>query len=176
MRYNRPRRDNFRNNDRGFRRNGSRDSKINSINHVSNSLHRRPFNRNDNNPEKLLEKYNTLAKEASSKGDKTLSEMLAELPKYYSTPELRLEVENDEEKFRIANEAIEYFKANYDCSTVDGVRIRFGDGWGLVRSSNTQPVIVCRFEANSQERMEEIQALVMGKLQEFGTLKLDAGH
>ena len=56
------------------------------------------------------------------------------------------------------------------------MRIRFGDGWGLVRSSNTQPVIVCRFEANSQERMEEIQALVMGKLQEFGTLKLDAGH
>jgi phosphomannomutase/phosphoglucomutase len=111
-----------------------------------------------------------------SRSDKTLSEMLAELPKYYSTPELRLEAENDEEKFRIANEAIEYFKANYDCSTVDGVRIRFGDGWGLVRSSNTQPVIVCRFEANSQERMEEIQALVMGKLQEIGTLKLDAGH
>jgi len=111
-----------------------------------------------------------------SRSDKTLSEMLAELPKYYSTPELRLEAENDEEKFRIANEAVEYFKANYDCSTVDGVRIRFGDGWGLVRSSNTQPVIVCRFEANSQERMEEIQALVMGKLQEIGSLKLDAGH
>ena len=74
MRYNRPRRDKFRNNDRGFRRSGSRDLKINSINHVSNSLHRRPFNRNGNNPEKLLEKYNTLAKEASSKGDKTLSE------------------------------------------------------------------------------------------------------
>ena len=74
MRYNRPRRDKFRNNDRGFRRSGSRDLKINNINHVSNSLHRRPFNRNDNNPEKLLEKYNTLAKEASSKGDKTLSE------------------------------------------------------------------------------------------------------
>jgi phosphomannomutase/phosphoglucomutase len=111
-----------------------------------------------------------------SRSDKTLSEMLSELPKYFSTPELRLEAENDEEKFRIANEAIEYFKANYDCSTVDGVRIRFGDGWGLVRSSNTQPVIVCRFEANSQERMEEIQALVLGKLQEIGTLKLDAGH
>ena len=74
MRYNRPRRDKFRNNDRGFRRNGFRDSKINSINHVPNSLHRRPFNRDGNNPEKLLEKYNTLAKEASTKGDKTLSE------------------------------------------------------------------------------------------------------
>lgn len=111
-----------------------------------------------------------------SRSDQKLSEMVAELPKYYSTPELRLEAENDEEKFRIAKEAVEYFTANYDCITVDGVRIRFGDGWGLVRSSNTQPVIVCRFEANTQERMKEIKALIMNKLQEIGTLKLDAGH
>ena len=69
MRYNRPRRNKFRNNDRGFRRNGSKD-----LNHISSSLHRRPFNRNGHNPEKLLEKYNSLAKEALSKGDKILSE------------------------------------------------------------------------------------------------------
>ena len=77
--------------------------------------------------------------------------------------------------FEDAKEAVEYFTSNYDCSTVDGVRIRFGDGWGLVRSSNTQPVIICRFEANSQERMEEIKNLVLGKLQEIGNLKPDAG-
>ena len=111
-----------------------------------------------------------------SRSDKTLSEMVAELPKYYSTPEMRLEAENDEEKFRIAKEAVDYFTENYDCSTVDGVRIRFGDGWGLVRSSNTQPVIVCRFEADTLERMNEIKKLVMDKLQEIGTLKLDVGH
>lgn len=110
-----------------------------------------------------------------SRTHKKLSELRQELPQYYSTPEMRMEAENDEEKFRIAKEAVEYFTSNYDCSTVDGVRIRFGDGWGLVRSSNTQPVIVCRFEANSQERMEEIKSLVLGKLQEIGTLKPDVG-
>ena len=111
-----------------------------------------------------------------SRTDQKLSQLKAELPKYYSTPEMRLEAESDEEKFRIAKEAVAYFTENYDCSTVDGVRIKFGDGWGLVRSSNTQPVIVCRFEANTAERMEEIQSIVMSKLQEIGTLKVDAKH
>ena len=111
--------------------------------------------------------------ELLSKSDKTLSELKAEIPVYHSTPEMRMEAENDEEKFRIAEQAISYFTNNYDCITVDGVRIKFGDGWGLVRSSNTQPVIVCRFEANSPERMAEIQALVLGKLNEFGSLELE---
>ena len=111
-----------------------------------------------------------------SRTDQKLSELKAELPKYYSTPEMRLEAESDEEKFRIAKEAVAYFTENYDCSTVDGVRIKFGDGWGLVRSSNTQPVIVCRFEANTAERMEEIQSIVMNKLQEIGKLTVDAKH
>ena len=106
-----------------------------------------------------------------SRSEKTLSELKAEIPTYYSTPEMRLEAESDEEKFRIAKKAVDYFQDAYDCSTVDGVRIRFGDGWGLVRSSNTQPVIVCRFEADSPERMKEIKDLVMGKLQEFGNLE-----
>ncbi len=74
MRYNRPRRNKFRSNDRGFRRNGSQGLKINSINQISNSFQRRPFNRNGHNPEKLLERYNSLAKEALSKGDNILSE------------------------------------------------------------------------------------------------------
>lgn len=111
-----------------------------------------------------------------SRTDKKLSELKAELPKYYSTPEIRLEAKSDEEKFRIAKEAIDYFTVNYDCSTVDGVRIKFADGWGLVRSSNTQPVIVCRFEANTPERMEEIQSIVMNKLQGIGVLKFDGEH
>jgi len=111
-----------------------------------------------------------------SRTDQKLSELKAELPKYYSTPEMRLEAESDEEKFRIAKEAVAYFTENYDCSTVDGVRIKFGDGWGLVRSSNTQPVIVCRFEANTEDRMEEIQSIIMNKLQEIGKLTVDAKH
>ena len=110
-----------------------------------------------------------------SRGNRKLSELKAELPVYHSTPEMRMACESDEEKFRIAKEAAEYFTANYDCITVDGVRIKFGDGWGLVRSSNTQPVIVCRFEANSKDRMEEIKDLVLTKLQSIGSVEIEVG-
>ena len=74
MRYNRPRRNKFRSNDRGFRRNDSQDSRIHGINSDSKSFQRRSFSGNGFKPEKLLEKYNNLAKEASSNGDKILSE------------------------------------------------------------------------------------------------------
>jgi phosphomannomutase/phosphoglucomutase len=111
-----------------------------------------------------------------SRTERSLSALVAELPQYYSTPEMRLACASDEEKFRIARQAADYFQEHYECSTVDGVRIKFGDGWGLVRSSNTQPVIVCRFEANTPERMEEIKALVLSKLQSFGKLDLDGGE
>ncbi len=108
-----------------------------------------------------------------SKTNKKLSDLKNKIPIYYSTPEMRLEAENDEEKFIISKKAIKYFTEKYDCITVDGVRIKFGDGWGLVRSSNTQPVIVCRFEADSMKRRDEIKTLVLNKLYEFGKLKLD---
>ena len=111
--------------------------------------------------------------ELLSKTNKSLSELRSIIPVYHSTPEMRMEAKNDEEKFKITKKAIEYFTKNYDCITVDGVRIKFGDGWGLVRSSNTQPVIVCRFEANSIDRRDEIMNLVLDKLKEFGNLKLD---
>ena len=110
-----------------------------------------------------------------SRTKRTLSELKAEIPVYYSTPEMRMEAENDQIKFMISNKAVEYFSQHYDCITVDGVRIKFGDGWGLVRASNTQPVIVCRFEANSPERRDEIMNIVLKKLSEFGELRL-GGH
>ena len=78
-----------------------------------------------------------------------------------------------EKKFQITEKAVQYFTENYDCITIDGVRIKFVDGWGLVRSSNTQPVIVCRFEAKTVERRDEIKALILDKLNEFGELKPD---
>ena len=105
-----------------------------------------------------------------SRTNKKLSELKSKIPVYYSTPEMRLETKNDEEKFKISEKAIKFFTENYDCITVDGVRIKFGDGWGLVRSSNTQPVIVCRFEADSPERRDQIRDIVLNKLSEFGTL------
>ena len=74
MRYNRPRRNKFRSNDRGFRRNGSQDSRIHGTNSASKSFQRPFFGKNGLKAEKLLEKYNGLAKEALSSGDKILSE------------------------------------------------------------------------------------------------------
>jgi len=110
--------------------------------------------------------------ELISNTGKKISELLADVPQYYSTPEMRVECPSDEEKFKIAQKAAEYFKANYEVIDVDGVRILFGDGWGLVRASNTQPVLVLRFEAKTPERLEEIKNLVLNKLKEFGDIKL----
>ncbi len=111
-----------------------------------------------------------------SRTQKPLSELRLEIPKYISTPELRLDCNSDEEKFEIAQKAKAYFSKQYECSTIDGVRIKFGDGWGLVRASNTQPVIVCRFEAKTEVRMLEIKNIVMTKLNTFGIIKSTSGH
>jgi len=108
-----------------------------------------------------------------SKTNKRLSQLTADFPVYYSTPEMRLECRDDEEKFIISKKADEYFTTNYDCLTVDGVRIKFDDGWGLVRASHTQPVIVCRFEAKSEYRMLEIQNEILDKLSEFGEISIE---
>ena len=106
-----------------------------------------------------------------SRSEQTLSEMVATLPKYYSTPEIRGEISDDATKFTMVEKAVKYFTANYDVIDVDGVRILFGDGWGLVRASNTQAVIVMRFEARTEERLAEIQEIVTSKLREFGDIR-----
>ena len=74
MRYNKPRRSRLRSHDKSFRRNGSQDLRTGGLNSISNNFQRKPFNRNGLKAEKLLEKYNNLAKEALSSGDKILSE------------------------------------------------------------------------------------------------------
>ena len=95
-----------------------------------------------------------------------LSQLLEDVPPTFSTPEIRMDCPEDL-KFRIVGRAQSYFSGNYETVDVDGVRIVFPDGWGLVRASNTQPVLVLRFEADSPERLEEIQSLVRGKLEEL---------
>jgi len=107
-----------------------------------------------------------------SRSGKSLSQLVATIPAYHSTPEIRGETKDDATKFEIVRKAVEYFRAHHEVIDVDGVRILFGDGWGLVRASNTQPVIVMRFEARTPERLAEIQALVTGKLREFGEIRL----
>ena len=104
--------------------------------------------------------------EILSKSERTISEMLADVPKTYSTPEIRVECP-DRYKFEVVRKAQEFFRRHYRTVTVDGVRVLFDDGWGLVRASNTQPALVLRFEAESPQRLEEIRALIEGKLEEF---------
>jgi phosphomannomutase/phosphoglucomutase len=98
---------------------------------------------------------------------KSVRELLADVPRFFSTPEIRVDCP-DEIKFGIVDEAIKYFSAKYDVITVDGVRVLFGDGWGLIRASNTQPVIVMRFEAKSQGRLAAIQSEMEGWLRSKG--------
>jgi phosphomannomutase/phosphoglucomutase len=101
-----------------------------------------------------------------SRTDKSLSQLLSDIPKTYATPEIRLEC-SDDKKFGIVKELKEYFDENYDTLDIDGVRVVFKDGWGLVRPSNTQPVLVLRFEAETPKRLEEIKKLVADKLREY---------
>lgn len=110
--------------------------------------------------------------ELLSNSNKKLSELLADVPHYYSTPEIRVETESDEIKFQIAEKAKKYFSENNEVIDVDGVRILFEDGWGLVRASNTQPVLVLRFEAKTESRLNEIKSEVINKLNEFGKISV----
>jgi phosphomannomutase/phosphoglucomutase len=97
--------------------------------------------------------------EIASKSDKKVSEIIDEMPYYESTPEIRTEV-GEEAKWKIVEAAKEEFRKRYKTIEIDGVRILFEDGWGLVRASNTQPIVVTRFEAKTKERLEEIQKIV----------------
>ena len=101
-----------------------------------------------------------------SRADRPLSELLADIPKTCATPEIRIDCP-DEKKFGIVEELKRYFSARYDTLDIDGVRVIFRDGWGLIRPSNTQPVLVMRFEAETPARLEEIKGLVAGKLREY---------
>ena len=89
----------------------------------------------------------------------SVEEMLADVPKFVSTPEIRVDCP-DEIKFEVVQRAVDYFRAKYDVIDVDGVRVLFGDGWGLIRASNTQPVLVTRYEALTSQRLNEIQQLM----------------
>lgn len=95
-----------------------------------------------------------------------LSRLLADLPKSVSTPEIRVECP-DEKKFVIAEKAKEFFRKHYQVIDVDGVRVQFPEGWGLIRASNTQPALVLRFEARTEEQLKEYRAIMEKKLREF---------
>ncbi len=100
---------------------------------------------------------------------KSVRELLADVPRYVSTPELRIDCP-DETKFQIVAQAVDYFGKKYKTIDVDGVRIVYSDGWGLIRASNTQPVIVMRFEASTDARLKEIRDEVEGWLRQHGVV------
>ena len=87
---------------------------------------------------------------------RTVRELLADVPPFVSTPEIRVEC-GDERKFELVERAIAHFRSIHDVLDVDGVRVLFGDGWGLIRASNTQPILVTRYEARSAERLAVIR-------------------
>ncbi|HVN97297.1 MAG TPA: phosphomannomutase/phosphoglucomutase [Syntrophorhabdaceae bacterium] len=92
-----------------------------------------------------------------------VSEFLSDLPKMYSTPEIRIDCP-DNVKFEIVRDLTRYYKTRYKVIDTDGVRVTFDDGWGLVRSSNTQPILVLRFEASTEEALERIETMVTDDL------------
>lgn len=98
---------------------------------------------------------------------KTVRDLLSDVPRFASTPEIRVDCPDDK-KFAIVEEAKKYFGARYEVISLDGVRVLFGDGWGLIRASNTQPVIVMRFEARTKEQLEKIQSEMQGWLRSKG--------
>ncbi len=104
--------------------------------------------------------------EIVDENERPLSELLKDLPELVSTPEIRVDCPDDK-KFGIVTQAVRDFKKLYRVVDIDGARIEFDDGWGLVRASNTQPVLVMRFEAVSGRRLDEIRDIVNGKIREL---------
>ncbi len=107
--------------------------------------------------------------EIVSRERRGLAEILADLPKSHFTPEIRLDCPDDR-KFEIVRKAAEYFRSRYDVIDIDGARVNFPGGWGLVRASNTQPALVMRFEARDEKTLGEIRALFENKLKELGAM------
>ena len=109
--------------------------------------------------------------EIVSAREKPLSKFYQEFSRYKSTPEIRIECK-EEKKFEIVNEVSEYFSRTNRGITVDGARVDFDQGWGLIRASNTQPVLVFRFEAETEKSLKGIQDSFAKAIEKYG---LDTG-
>jgi phosphomannomutase/phosphoglucomutase len=97
---------------------------------------------------------------------KKLSELVADLPAYYSSPEERRPCPDDK-KFQVVEKLKKEFSA-YKQIALDGVRIEFDGGWALVRASNTEPVLSLRFEANTEQEKDRIRETVLAALRKYG--------
>ncbi len=104
--------------------------------------------------------------EILSKTGKRISDLLSDVPQTYSTPEIRVSCP-DEKKFVVVAKVTDFFRQCHDVIDIDGVRVLFEDGWGLIRASNTQPALVLRFEAMSEKRLAEIRGLIESALEKI---------
>ncbi|NLU48610.1 MAG: phosphomannomutase/phosphoglucomutase [Syntrophomonadaceae bacterium] len=102
-----------------------------------------------------------------SRQEKSLAELLQDVPRYYSTPEIRIP-STDAEKFHQVERVIQHFEPLYEIIKVDGARILFPQGWGLVRASNTGPELIVRCEGNTPQALEEIKSELFSFLAELG--------
>ncbi len=105
--------------------------------------------------------------ELLARSDRPLSSMTAAFPRYVSTPEIRVDVP-EERKFEIVERAIAAFSRDHEVVSVDGARVQFDGGWGLLRASNTQPVLVLRFEARTQPELDAIRTTMEDWLRDQG--------
>ncbi|OPY67649.1 MAG: Phosphomannomutase/phosphoglucomutase [Syntrophorhabdaceae bacterium PtaU1.Bin034] len=97
--------------------------------------------------------------EILSKDSRRLSEFLKDLSPSFSTPEIRIDCP-EHKKFKVVKRITDYYREKFDIVDTDGVRVMLPDGWGLVRASNTQAILVLRFEAESEQALERIRAMV----------------
>jgi phosphomannomutase/phosphoglucomutase len=111
--------------------------------------------------------------EILSNTNSSLFDLVSEIPKYFSTPELRFECVDDQKKFNIMNDLRNSLESKYSCSTVDGIKVFIENGWGLLRASNTQPVIVCRAEAKTVESLENIKKILSFNLSKHKGIKFE---
>ena len=102
-----------------------------------------------------------------ARSPRSFSEIVSDFPVYPSTPELRIEV-SEESKFGLVRAAQEHFKKSREVIDVDGARILFDDGWGLLRASNTQPILVARYEARTETGLNAIREEIESWLQTQG--------
>lgn len=102
-----------------------------------------------------------------SNSDKDLSGMLADVPHYHSTPELRVK-SSDSEKFRLVERTLEHFRTRYDIIDIDGARVLFPGGWGLVRASNTGPELIVRCEGRTPDDLQAIKSELFTFLESQG--------
>ncbi|HLE00159.1 MAG TPA: phosphomannomutase/phosphoglucomutase [Bdellovibrionota bacterium] len=103
--------------------------------------------------------------EIACSSSSSISSLLSDLEQMVATPEIRVDCE-EEKKFRLVEETKKRLASKNKITDIDGVRVDFGDGWGLVRASNTQPVLVLRFEAPTEIRMKEIRTIVESALKD----------